>query len=76
MGESMTGKDRLDTIRRMVDTQKTMRTLMEYVESVAEHCDIAGEKGLALSILMIRESLAVYSKEVVKYTKKLLEEDD
>jgi hypothetical protein len=76
LGAGVTEEERIDTIRRMVHTQKTMRTLMEYVEAVAEHCDIAGEKGLALSIFMIRESLAAYSAAVVRYTKKLLEEED
>lgn len=71
----MTEGERVELIRRMVEMQGTMRTLIEYVGVVAAECDDIGEKGLAFSIYMIRESLAVYSSQVLKYTRKVLEED-
>jgi len=72
MGEGMTEEERLDLIRRMLAAQRTIRSLMDYLDGVAGECDGDDQKGMAFSIYMIREALAVYSLEMVSYTRKHL----
>jgi hypothetical protein len=48
---------------------------MDYLDGVAGECDDDDQKGMAFSIYMIREALAVYSLEMVAYTRKHLGDD-
>ena len=70
MGAGMTEDERLDLMRRMLAAQRTIRSLMDYLDGVAGECDDDDQKGMAFSIYMIREALAVYSLEMVAYTRK------
>jgi hypothetical protein len=72
----VTEDERLELLRRMVTMQGTMRSLVDYVDAVAAECDKSGEKGLAFSIYMIREALSAYSSQVVRYSKKVLLEEE
>jgi hypothetical protein len=65
----MTPSEKADVLRRLVAMQQTLRTVMESVEMQAQLCDSVGAKGLAFSVFMLQEALAVYSTELGRWVK-------
>lgn len=66
----MNKKERIEVMRRLMAMTATLRAVIEVAEEQAKCADAADAKGLALSLFMVRESLAVYSEELTKYVKK------
>lgn len=68
--------DRVDIARRLVAMQSSLRTVMEVAEAQGRLCDAAEAKGLALSLYMVREALAVYATELNKFVTSYLDNED
>lgn len=69
-------EDRIETARRLMAMQVTLRSVMEACEMQAEVCKAAGATGLALSVHMVREAVAVYSSELSKFVVDYLKSED
>lgn len=68
--------DRVGIAKRLMAMQSSLRTVMEVAEAQARLCDEADAKGLAMSLFMVRESLAVYATELNKFVKSYLDSEE
>lgn len=68
----MTKDEKLDALRRLLAVQKAIRNIADYSADAAEVAKTANASGLAFSLLMVRESLLAYGKEVSKWSSEAL----
>lgn len=68
----MTSAERRDIVARLMTMQHSLRTVCDACETQADICDAAGAKRLSFAVLMVRESIAAYSKELNVFVTRLL----
>ena len=71
----LTPDEKLEAIRRLLAMQKVIRNIADYAEGVSTRAKDAVATGLAFAVLMVRESILAYGKELTKWTTKLVEPD-
>lgn len=67
--------ERAQIARRLMAMQGTLRGVMDACEAQSAMCMDAGASGLALAVLMVRESIDVYRIELAKFVVEYLKED-
>lgn len=67
--------DRMAILRRMLDQQHAIRTVVEAASLQAELAKAANADSLALAIFMLMECLQTYSKELSKFVSRYVGED-
>lgn len=75
MGACVTPSDRAAAARRLLEMNKTIRSLADTISDAAEFAMSAEERGLAFACHMLRESLLAYASAVNKYGTKVLKGD-
>lgn len=68
----MTNAERLDAISRLVAMREVLETVAASCRVNAGIADAADAKGLAMALLMLSESIEVYSSEATKFVKGYL----
>jgi len=68
VGAGVTKDEKLDALRRLMAIQKAIRSIADSSTDAAEVALAANATGLAFSLLMVRESLLSYGKEVSKWS--------
>lgn len=76
MGAGVTEDDRVEMAMRLMRMQKTLKDVIDNILVQAELIHSAGAPGLAFSMHMVRESLAVYSKELNRTVTRIINEGD
>lgn len=72
----MTPAERRVIANRLIAMQHTLRTVFEACEAQAAICEEAGARRLAFSVLMVRESLIGYSKELNTFVLRVMSDSD
>lgn len=75
MGACVNEKERHAAAKRLLLMNKTISALAETIADAAGFATEAGEKGLAFSCHMLRESLLAYAKAVNRYAARVLKDD-
>jgi hypothetical protein len=70
----MTDDDRLEMLASLVRSRALLLDVELMCERVAEACKDADAKGLAFSLLMVKESISAYSKELARYVETAVDE--
>jgi len=70
----MDDDEKYATLRRMLEMQHALRSVAEAAEMQAELAKATDATGLAFAILMLRESLLVYSKELSDFVTEYIGE--
>lgn len=68
--------ERMQILRRMLDQQHALRTVVEAASLQAELAKAANADSLALAIYMLCECLKVYSKELSKFVTNYIGEEE
>lgn len=68
--------ERMRILRRMLEQQHALRTVVEAASLQAELAKAANAESLALAIWMLCECLQVYSKELSKFVTKYIGEEE
>lgn len=76
MGARVTEDDRVEMAMRLMRMQKTLKDVIDNILVQAEIIKDAGAPGLAFSMHMVRESLAVYSKELNRTVTRIINGSD
>ena len=72
----MDDEERMGVLRRLLEQQHALRTVVEAASLQAELAKAANADGLALAIFMLVECLKVYSKELSKFVREYVGEAD
>jgi hypothetical protein len=67
---------RMEILRRMLEQQHALRTVVEAASIQAELAKAANADSLALAIFMLMECLQTYSKELSKFVTNYIGEDE
>lgn len=59
--------DRMDVLRRLLEQQHALRSVVEAAGLQAELAKAAGHDGFAFSIHMLQEALRTYSNELSRF---------
>ena len=70
----MTSDEKLDIAERLLRMQSMLRDVVDACNAHAEICKTLGEPGLAFASFMVGESISVFSKAVLRYSKNALDE--
>lgn len=70
----MEEEERMRVLRRMLEQQHALRTVVEAASLQAELAKAAGAESLALAIYVLCEDLKVYSKELSKFVTRFVGE--
>ena len=68
--------ERMRILRRMLEQQHALRTVVEAASLQAELAKAANAESLALAIYVLCEDLQVYSKELSKFVTKYIGEEE
>ena len=68
--------ERMGVLRRLLEQQHALRTVVEAASLQAELAKAANADALALAIFMLVECLQVYSKELSKFVREYVGEAD
>lgn len=71
----MDDDERMEMLRRLLDQQHMIRTVVEAAGLQAELAKAAGHPALAFSIYFLMESLHSYSVELSKFVKEYIGEE-
>lgn len=69
----MTESERRDIINTMLRSQQVLRDVQEMCEAAALRINDCGESGLAFSLLMVKESIAVYASQTARFVANLVD---
>ena len=72
----MDEEDRMRVLRRLLEQQHALRTVVENASLQAELAKAANADSLALAIFMLVECLQVYSRELSKFVTNYIGESD
>lgn len=72
----MDDEERMGVLRRLLEQQHALRTVVEAASLQAELAKAANADALALAIFMLVECLKVYSQELSKFVREYVGEAD
>lgn len=72
----MDEEERMRVLRRLLEQQHAIRTVVEHASLQAELAEANNGKALALAIHVLCEDLKVYSKELSKFVTRLVGESE
>lgn len=72
----MDEEERMGVLRRLLEQQHALRTVVEAASLQAELAKAANADALALAIFMLCECLKAYSQELSKFVKRYVGEAD
>ena len=72
----MDDDERMGVLKRLLEQQHALRTVVEAASLQAELAKAANADALALAIFMLVECLKVYSKELSKFVREYVGEAD
>lgn len=72
----MDDEERMGVLRRLLEQQHALRTVVEAASLQAELAKAANADALALAIFMLVECLKVYSQELSKFVRAYVGEAD
>lgn len=70
----MTDDDKTEMLLSMSRTRVVLQEMEDMCEKVADACKQSDASGLAFSLLMIKEAVGAYSKELARFVKTALDE--
>lgn len=73
MGAGVTNDEKIDIAQRLLRMQSMLRDVCDACRQHGELCKTLDQPGLAFASFMVGESIAAFSKEVVRYTDAALD---